>query len=152
MQQSWSGKFGWNVAYASQTYVYITPTYLRHYLSYLWNTYRSPIIITEFGFPIENEAALPLAQQLFDSPRSQYYLSFMSEILNSIWEDGVQVLGVIAWSFVDNWEFGDFTPHYGMQTVDRTTQERRYKKSLFDFVDFIQARTWPKHFTPKYNS
>lgn len=65
----------------------------------------------------------------------------MSEILNSIWEDGVQVLGVIAWSFVDNWEFGDFSPHYGMQTVDRTTQERRYKKSLFDFVDFIQART-----------
>ncbi|KAL7785408.1 glycoside hydrolase family 1 protein [Trichoderma afarasin] len=152
VQQSWSGKFGWNVAYASQTYVYITPTYLRHYLSYLWNTYRSPIIITEFGFPIENEAALPLAQQLFDSPRSQYYLSFMSEILNSIWEDGVQVLGVIAWSFVDNWEFGDFTPHYGMQIVDRTTQERQYKKSLFDFVDFIQARTWPKHFKTKDNS
>lgn len=67
----------------------------------------------------------------------------MSEILKSIWEDGVQVLGVIAWSFVDNWEFGDFTPQYGMQTVDRTTQERHYKKSLFDFVDFIQARTWP---------
>ncbi|KAM0510998.1 hypothetical protein ACHAPE_010313 [Trichoderma viride] len=141
VQQSWGGKFGWNVGYASQTFVYITPTYLRHYLSYLWNTYRSPIIVTEFGFPVENEAALPLAQQLFDSPRSQYYLSFMSEILKSIWEDGVQVLGVIAWSFVDNWEFGDFTPHYGMQTVDRTTQERHYKKSLFDFVDFIQART-----------
>ncbi|KAL7921901.1 glycoside hydrolase family 1 protein [Trichoderma austrokoningii] len=125
VQQSWGGKLGWNVGYASQTYVYITPTYLRHYLSYLWNTYRSPIIVTEFGFPIENEATLPLTQQLFDSPRSQYYLSFMSEILKSIWEDGVQVIGVIAWSF----------------TVDRTTQERRYKKSLFDFVDFIQART-----------
>jgi beta-glucosidase/6-phospho-beta-glucosidase/beta-galactosidase len=67
----------------------------------------------------------------------------MSEILKSIWEDGVEVLGVVAWSFIDNWEFGDFAPQYGMQTVNRTTQERKYKKSFFDFVDFIQARTWP---------
>ena len=64
----------------------------------------------------------------------------MSEVLKSIWEDGVEVAGAFAWSFADNWEFGDYEAHFGMQTVNRTTQERRYKKSFFDLVDFGGAR------------
>jgi beta-glucosidase/6-phospho-beta-glucosidase/beta-galactosidase len=64
----------------------------------------------------------------------------MSEVLKAIWEDGVEVVGAYAWSFADNWEFGDYDSHFGIQTVNRTTQERRYKKSFFDFVDFMKAR------------
>ena len=64
----------------------------------------------------------------------------MSEVLKSIWEDGVDVAGAFAWSFADNWEFGDYDAHFGIQTVNRTTQERRYKKSFFDLVDFVNAR------------
>lgn len=37
-------------------------------------------------------------------------------------------------------EFGDYSAHFGIQTVNRTTQERRYKKSFFDLVDFMNAR------------
>lgn len=132
---------GWNIGYRSQSYVYITPTYLRLYLSYLYNTFHTPIVITEFGFPVFGEAdALALSDQLFDTPRSIYYLSYLSEVLKSIWEDGVDVAGAFAWSFADNWEFGDYDAHFGMQTVNRTTQERRYKKSFFDLVDFMNAR------------
>jgi hypothetical protein len=43
-------------------------------------------------------------------------------------------------SFADNWEFGDYEQHFGIQTVNRTTQERHYKKSFFDLVDFMKAR------------
>ena len=57
-----------------------------------------------------------------------------------MWEDGVQWIGAFAWSFADNWEFGDFDARFGIQTVNRTTQERKYKKSFFDFVDFIESR------------
>lgn len=139
--QSNLNEFGWNIGYRSQSYVYITPTYLRTYLSYLWNTFRSPILITEFGFPVFAESEKELPDQLFDSPRSQYYLSYMSEVLKSIWEDHVNVLGAFAWSFADNWEFGDYDSHFGIQTVNRTTQERRYKKSFFELVDFVMTRT-----------
>ncbi|ETN40895.1 uncharacterized protein HMPREF1541_05175 [Cyphellophora europaea CBS 101466] len=131
---------GWNVGYRSQSYVYLTPTYLRLYLNYLYNTFLTPIVITEFGFPVFAEATKDLPDQLFDTPRSLYYLSFMSEVLKSIWEDGVDVQGAFAWSFADNWEFGDYDAHFGIQTVNRTTQERGYKKSFFDFVDFMRAR------------
>lgn len=133
---------GWNIGYRSATYVYITPTYLRSYLNYLWNTWRKPVVITEFGYPVFGEADKDqLEDQLYDSPRSTYYLSYMSEVLKAIWEDGVHVAGAFAWSFADNWEFGHYDQHFGIQTVNRTTQERRYKKSFFDLVDFVNSRT-----------
>ncbi|KAF4553720.1 Hypothetical protein D9617_6g094520 [Elsinoe fawcettii] len=141
VNQTTTNIFGWNIGYRSQSYVYITPTYLRLYLNYLYNTFRTPVVITEFGFPVFGEAdKADLSDQLFDSPRSQYYLSFMSEVLKAIWEDGVEVAGAFAWSFADNWEFGDYDAHFGIQTVNRTTQERRYKKSFFELVDFVKAR------------
>jgi beta-glucosidase/6-phospho-beta-glucosidase/beta-galactosidase len=140
VNQTTANIYGWDIGYRSQSYVYLTPTYLRSYLNYLYNTFRTPVVITEFGFPVFGEADKELPDQLFDTPRSLYYLSFMSEVLTAIWEDGVQVDGAFAWSFADNWEFGDYSAHFGIQTVNRTTQERRYKKSFFDFVDFMRAR------------
>lgn len=140
VNQTTSNTYGWNIGYRSQSYVYITPTYLRSYLNYLHNTWRTPVAITEFGFPVFNEVEKELQDKLFDTPRSIYYLSFMSEVLKAIWEDGVEVIGAYAWSFLDNWEFGDGASQFGIQTVNRTTQERHYKKSFFDLVDFMKAR------------
>ncbi|EME85792.1 glycoside hydrolase family 1 protein [Pseudocercospora fijiensis CIRAD86] len=131
---------GWNIGYGSQSYVYITPTYFRTYLNYLWNTFRHPVAVTEFGFPVAGEANLSQDHQEFDSPRSWYYVSYLNEGLKAIWEDGVEWIGAFAWSFADNWEFGDYDAHFGIQTVNRTTQVRRYKKSFFDFVDFVESR------------
>ncbi|KAI5803053.1 glycoside hydrolase [Geopyxis carbonaria] len=130
----------WAQGYRSQSYVYITPTYLRSYLFYLWNTFRSPILIGEFGFPVFHEGQKELKDQLFDTPRSIYYLSFLSEMLKAIHEDGVRMMGAFAWSFADNWEFGDYGQQFGIQVVNRTTQERFYKKSFFDMMDFVGAR------------
>ncbi|KAL3472035.1 glycoside hydrolase superfamily [Aspergillus californicus] len=132
--------YGWNIGYRSHSYVYITPTYLRSYLSYLWNTWHKPILIGEFGFPVHDEGLRDLPDQLFDTPRSLYYTSYLSETLKAIWEDGVHVLGAFAWSFMDNWEFGDYTSQFGLQVVNRTTQERHFKKSFFEVVDFVGAR------------
>ncbi|KAI7653157.1 glycoside hydrolase, partial [Hortaea werneckii] len=141
VNQTTTNIFGWNIGYRSESYVYITPTYLRLYLNYLYNTWKAPVALTEFGFPVFGEAdKQDLSDELFDTPRSIYYLSFLSETLKAIWEDGVEVVGAYAWSFADNWEFGDYDQHFGIQTVNRTTQERAFKKSFFDFVDFFKAR------------
>lgn len=136
-----ANEYGWDIGYRSQSYVYITPTYLRDLLNYIWNKFKYPIILTEFGFPVYAESERELSDQLFDTPRSIYYLSFMSEILKAIYEDGVNVIGALAWSFADNWEFGDYDQQFGLQKVNRTTQQRYYKKSFFDLVDFVNTRT-----------
>ncbi|KAJ5931135.1 CAZyme family GH1 [Penicillium verhagenii] len=140
VNQETTNIYGWNIGYRSESYVYITPTYLREFLYDIYNTWKHPIILSEFGFPVYGEATKELPDQLFDSPRSQYYLAFMSEVLKSIYEDGVEVIGALAWSFADNWEFGDYSQQFGMQVVNRTTQTRYYKKSFFDLVDFVKTR------------
>ncbi|KAM4064101.1 glycosyl hydrolase family 1 protein [Hirsutella rhossiliensis] len=131
---------GWNVGYRAQTYVYATPEYIRSFLFYAWNTFRKPIVVGEVGYAIFAESQRQMSDQRFDSPRSQFYLSYLSEMLKSIHEDGVNILGAFAWSFVDNWELGDFRPQFGMQAVNLTTQQRFYKKSFFDLVDFMASR------------
>lgn len=131
---------GWQFGYRSQAGAYTTPTYLRTSLNWIWNTYKAPVIVSEFGFPVNGETSLPLQEARFDSPRSQYYLSYMQAMLQAIWEDNVHVLGALAWSFADNWEFGDFSTAYGLQVVNRTSQERHYKKSFFDLMDYYNSR------------
>lgn len=138
--QSTTTTTGWNIGYASQSYVYITPAYFRTYLNYLYSTFRAPVAVTEFGFPVFGEADKKQADQEFDSPRSVYYQSYLSEGLKAMWEDGVEWIGAFAWSWADNWEFGDYAQHFGLQTVNRTTQVRRYKKSFFEYVDFVESR------------
>ncbi|EXJ93761.1 beta-glucosidase [Capronia coronata CBS 617.96] len=131
---------GWAVGYGGFVWAHDTPKYLRTYLSYLWDTYRTPIIATEIGFPVSGEGELPLANQRFDSPRSDYLVSNLNEILKAIWEDGVQVLGAFVWSFADDWEMGTYASQFGLQFVNRTDQTRQYKRSFFDLMDFYNSR------------
>ncbi|CUM67336.1 uncharacterized protein PRCAT00005029001 [Priceomyces carsonii] len=131
---------GWKIGYRSQSYVYITPVQLREYLNFLWDTYKAPVFVSEFGFPEWRESEKELGDQLFDLNRSIYYRSFMEAILQAIHYDKVPVMGALAWSFADNWEFGDYEAQFGLQVVNRTTQERYFKKSFFDIVEYVEDR------------
>jgi beta-glucosidase/6-phospho-beta-glucosidase/beta-galactosidase len=128
----------WEIGFYSNDYPYMTPTYFRAFMNYIWDTYSPPaIMVTEFGFPVWMEAGAPLASQQNDLPRSLYYEAYLTEILNCIHEDGVTIIGAIGWSMLDNWEFGTYDQHFGMQVVNRTTLERTYKRSFFDFINFF---------------
>nr|AAC49036.1 beta-glucosidase [Nakazawaea wickerhamii]prf//2107160A beta-glucosidase [Nakazawaea wickerhamii] len=127
----------WSIGYRSQSYVYITPRQLRVSLNYIWQHWHVPIFITEFGFPEWREGEKLLVDQVQDLDRSIYYRSFLTAALEASQYDGVEIMGALAWSFADNWEFGDYNQQFGLQVVNRTTQERFYKKSFFDFVGFI---------------
>ncbi|KAL7932821.1 glycoside hydrolase family 1 protein [Trichoderma chlorosporum] len=114
---------GWLIGQPSASIqMYTTPTYLRTQLSYLWNTFHAPVMVTEFGHPTNGTANPPqLSAIQYDTVRSEYYISFLSEMLKAIWEDHIHVLGAFMWSFVDNWEWGSFDSQFGLQYVNRTT-------------------------------
>lgn len=120
--------------------MYATPTYVRTQLNYIWATYGTPIAITEFGLPMNVDGVLDLPSIRYDVLRREYYLSYLTEVLKAIWEDGVDVLGVFAWSWVDTWEWGTYAHQFGLQYNNRTTQERTHKRSIFDLVDFVENR------------
>ncbi|KAL1962126.1 hypothetical protein VTN77DRAFT_593 [Rasamsonia byssochlamydoides] len=131
---------GWLMGDASNAYAYIAPQYVRQQLGYVWNTFRpSGILISEFGFNPFADSQRSLDAQRYDLERTLYYQNFLQETLKAIHEDGVNVIGALAWSFVDNNEFGSFANQYGMQAVNRTDGKftRHYKRSFFDFVDFF---------------
>lgn len=96
-------------------------------------------MITEFGFPAFKEADMSIETSQSDIMHSTYYYSFLSEMLKSINEDGINLIGAIGWTFVDNWEWGQYDDRYGVQSFNHTTLQRYYKRSIFDFVDYIAS-------------
>ncbi|KAH8659805.1 beta-glucosidase [Xylariales sp. PMI_506] len=131
---------GWLMGAQSNAYSLIAPQYVREQFGYVWNTFKpSGIMVTEFGFPEISDAEHTLPVQQYDFERSMYYQNFLTETLHAIHDDGVNVIGTLAWSWIDNNEFGDYDNKYGMQTVNRAdgTFERHYKRSFFDYVDFF---------------
>lgn len=138
---------GWAMGpHGDDDHTYVAPQYVRQQLGYVWNTFHPKgtggLLITEFGFPVYGEAARAEAEdQRQDWDRSLYFQDFLSEVLKSIHEDGVRVIGALAWTFADDNEWGTYTDQYGMQMVNRTDGRftRRYKRSIFDFVDFFHA-------------
>ncbi|KAJ5198500.1 beta-glucosidase [Penicillium cinerascens] len=132
---------GWPMGYFSNAYSKVAPNYVRQQLGYVWNTFKPQggIAITEFGFNPAFEEQISGEAQRFDLTRSLYLLEFLDEMLKAVHEDGVKMVGAFAWSVFDNNEFGSFAQQYGLQSVNRTTGtfKRRYKRSMFDFVDFF---------------
>ena len=132
---------GWQIGDASSVpYSFIAPQYVRAQMNYVWNTFRpAGVLVAEYGFPKFGENLEPLDAQRYDLERSIYYRAFLTEVLRAVNEDGVNVMGALAWSFIETNEFGTFDSHYGLQTVNHTTFERTYKRSAFDYVDFFHT-------------
>lgn len=135
---------GWLLgSHGDDVHAYLAPQYLRQQLGFIWHTYRpAKILITEFGFPLYGEAAADraLQDQRMDLDRTLYLQEYLAEMMKCIHEDGVRVMGALAWTFADDNEFGTYSDQFGMQTVNRTDGlfTRTYKRSMFDFVDFFQ--------------
>ncbi|KAK6591720.1 beta-glucosidase A [Botrytis cinerea] len=131
---------GWSFGYHPDYLMWNTGVYLRTQLGYFWNTYGLPVAITEFGLPSPPRTGETYNDMAFDVDRSEYYIKYMSEVLKAIWEDNVHVMGAFMWSWVDNWEWGTYYHHFGVMGNNLTSQERFYKRSLFDIIDFMEKR------------
>lgn len=94
------------------------------------------IAISEFGFvePFEHSKT-NLADILIDPIRTGYIHDYMEAILMAI-SEGVNILGCLAWAFIDNLEWNSgYYSRFGLQYVNYTTQERYYKASFFEYRD-----------------
>lgn len=146
VDMSYTQRNGWLLgAHGDDTHSYIAPQYMRQQLGYIWHMFRpAKILIAEFGFPVYGEADAPAARTLqdqrLDLDRTLYLQVYLAEMMKSIYEDGVHVMGVLAWTLADDNEFGTYSDQFGMQSVNRTDGlfTRTYKRSMFDFVDFFQ--------------
>nr|AJE75663.1 putative glycosyl hydrolase [Chrysomela lapponica] len=93
----------------------IVPWSIRSFLNYVKTEYRNPeIIITGNG--VADDGSLQ------DSLRTNYMADHLSNILDAIHIDQVNVTGYIFWSLLDSFEWTDgYNLHFGLYSVDRNS-------------------------------
>jgi beta-glucosidase len=78
------------------------PVGFRRLLLWLSRRYGGPaIFVTENGTSVKGESDLPLADALKDEFRSQYFRDYISTMADARNEDGVNVVGYLAWSLLE---------------------------------------------------
>lgn len=77
-----------------------------------------PAIVTENGIATAD-----------DTRRIAYTAGALTAVHEAM-QDGITVLGYLHWSLLDNYEWGQFGPTFGLIAVDRNTFQRTPKPSL----------------------
>jgi beta-glucosidase/6-phospho-beta-glucosidase/beta-galactosidase len=97
------------------------------------------IVIAEFGWSPWYASSMSVDEEKVDMTQSIFLLSTLRELLKSIHHDGIRVAGAMAWSYLSNWEWGEYDDHFGLEGFNFTTLESYYKRSIFDLVDYIHG-------------
>lgn len=100
------------------------------------------MLISEFDFPTYTEAGQALDLQRYDLLKTSYYQTYLTELLTTIHLDHGNMLGMLACCFIETNVFGSFIPHDGLQTLNLTTQERTYSRSMCEHVNFFRGHVW----------
>jgi len=113
-------QMGWRVA----------PDALTRTLLELKSAYGNPpVVITENGAAYPDP---PVRNAAVDDPLRVAYFARYLRAMKGALEAGCDVRGYLAWTLVDNFEWGDgFTRRFGCVALDRETLERTPKASFY---------------------
>ncbi|VEN51482.1 unnamed protein product [Callosobruchus maculatus] len=115
----------------------VWPPGMRKLLVWLKNTYNNPeIVITENGLS-DNTGTLE------DDHRINYYRDYLSNCLDAIYIDKVNLTAYTAWSILDDWEWSTgYHSLIGMYKVDFNDPNRARipRKSVGYFTQIVKNR------------
>lgn len=106
----------------------ITPDALYWGPKFLYERYKTPFMISENG--MSSHDVVSLDGKVHDPQRQDYMHRYLLAFRRAA-EDGVDAIGYLAWSLMDNfeWAFG-YTDRFGLIYVNYQTQERIVKDSF----------------------
>ena len=95
-----------------------------------------PVLISENGICTDD-----------DAQRERFIRDHLLQAARAM-QEGVQVLGYLYWSLLDNFEWHEgFTPRFGLVGVDYRTQARQIRPSAESFGRICHTGQWPsEHF------
>lgn len=94
-----------------------------------------PLIVTENGIATSD-----------DTRRIDYYTGALTAVAAAI-KDGLNIQGYLAWSALDNYEWGSYKPTFGLIAVDPVTFERTPKPSAVWLGSLGRTRELPTNAT-----
>lgn len=127
---------------ANSIWLYIVPGSMRSLMNYVKDRYNTPTVyITENGMDDSNSPFISLKKALKDRKRIKYHNDYMTNLADSIREDGCDVRGYFVWSLLDNWEWtAGYTSRFGLYYVDYRDNLKRYpKNSVQWFKDLLAS-------------
>jgi beta-glucosidase len=87
-------------------------------LSWDGANYRYPILIAENGMALRRRPDNSVATHRTDQMRRSYFLEAHVQQVQRLLDEGIPMLGYLHWSLTDNYEWGSYTPRFGLYTVD----------------------------------
>lgn len=90
------------------------------------------LIVTENGIATDD-----------DTRRADYYAGALNEVAAGL-EDGLNIQGYLAWSALDNYEWGSFKPTFGLIAVNLETFERTARDSAKWLGSLGRTRELPR--------
>lgn len=95
--------------------------FCRHYAE----AYQRPVMIAENGMALRRAAAGSPGHRRGDRlTRSRFLSQHVAQVIRMV-RDGVPLVGYFHWSLTDNYEWGSFTPRFGLYSVDYAGGRRR---------------------------
>lgn len=104
---------------------------------FLYERYKSPIIITENG--LSNKDWVSLDGKVHDPQRIDFTQRYLREYKKAA-EEGVDLRGYFHWSILDNFEWAEgYKERFGLIHVDFQTQKRTIKDSAYWYKTVIES-------------
>lgn len=120
----------------------VVPWGMRRLLAFIKNNYKNPAVyVTENGCMVPGEYTMTLEQRLNDDFRISFYRRYINEALKANIKDGVNLKGYMAWTLMDNFEWGEgYHATFGLHYVNFSDPERTRvpKKSVSFFKTLIE--------------
>ena len=115
----------------------VTPDALYWGVKFIYERYKTPVMVTENGVAIVDFVMDD--GKVHDPQRIQFMKWYLRGLKKAV-EEGCPVLGYIAWSIMDNfeWSFG-YDKRFGLVYVDYLTQKRIPKDSAYWYSDVIKT-------------
>ncbi|NOU35905.1 MAG: beta-glucosidase [Kiritimatiellaceae bacterium] len=115
----------------------MTPNGFAWTCRWLWERYKTPLLITENG--LSNNDWVHLDGKVHDPQRIDFVSRYLSA-LRQVISEGVSVRGYFHWSLMDNFEWAEGYKHrFGLIHVDFESQTRTLKDSALWYRDIIRS-------------
>jgi len=105
---------------------------------FLYERYKSPILVTENGMSSADWVALD--GKVHDHERIDFLRRYLEEF-SKAGQDGVPLMGYMQWSIMDNFEWSEgFGQRFGLIHIDYKTQKRTLKDSALWYKEIIKSK------------
>lgn len=102
----------------------VLPRGLYFFCKYYAQDFERPVLVAENGMALRRRPDNTASSRRDKLSRSDFLRLHVHEVRRAV-ADGVPVLGYLHWSLFDNYEWGSFTPRFGLFALDYTRGTER---------------------------